>query len=215
MNKPTFNNLDQRQPYLPISMLIALNESSQGEKVSVVNKVVETFLLDIAKCPTLSEVLDISIISTQQYVTVLRPQTTIDDGISVPLFSAKGSKRALGQGLEVSINMLRTKVVECDAEGTSCRRPWLIVITDGVGTDCWEDSAIKLQRLAEEKSMIPVIINLGDRAEALEQCAVIPVFHNAAFTVGQVLDWVKSSMQIIAKAQVGQMVRLPSPPSID
>ncbi len=199
-------------PNLPLSVLVSLTQKSQGESVGAVNSSLERFLNALQKHDSLSSQLELNLLSSQQYVTVLRPLESIQQGLSVPLFSAKGDERALAQGIEVAVNMLRSKVSHTQKNGAHCRRPWLLVITDGQGTDVWKDTAVRLKHWSEEKAIIPIIINVGQNEDSLSEYSTIPVFQDAMTVLDDLLNWVRECLQLITNAEHGETVHLPIPP---
>jgi uncharacterized protein YegL len=197
---------------LPLSVLVSLSNTSQGQPVRAVNTAIERFLTGLQKDDSLSSQLELSLLSSQQYVTVLRPLESIEQGLAIPMFSAKGDERALAQGIEVAVNMLRSKVSQAQKTDLPCRRPWLLVITDGQGTDVWQDTAIRLKHWSEEKAIIPIIINIGQCEDSLNEYSSIPVFQDAITLLDDILNWARECLQMVTNAEHGQTVHLPNPP---
>lgn len=206
---------DQVKVSLPLSLLVTLTQASQGQRVKAVNDSIEKFVTKLMKNESLAPLLDISILTSQQHVNVLRPQLPVEHGIAIPLFSAKGHDRTLAQGLDVAINMLRSKVAANNQAAIPCRRPWLIAITDGQGTDVWQDTATQLKHLSEEKVIIPIIINIGQYEESLNAYSVFPTSHCADGALDEMFVWLEECLLMVVNAQQGQTVRLPSPPIVE
>lgn len=88
---------------------MTLTNASKGAVVTEVNYAVESFLLSLREVPTLAEKVEVALLESREYVMVHSPLKPITQ-IPFPLFTANGDHRALGQGLDVAINMLRTAV---------------------------------------------------------------------------------------------------------
>ncbi|WP_123766747.1 vWA domain-containing protein [Vibrio maerlii] len=197
-----------------MSILVTLTDSSRGKIISEVNQAIESFLLSVRDTNTLAEQVEVALLESREYVTVHSPLKPINQTI-FPLFSASSEHRALGQGLDVAINMLRTAVAESKQKGHTCRRPWCVVITDGQASDVWEDTAARLKAWSEDRSIIPVIINVGDKEDGLDEYSCIPTCHASGEQLKEILDWVKQSIALVACANPGDTVRLLSPPQFD
>lgn len=205
---------DHKKCTLPLSVVISLTSNSQGKPVARVNASLERFFSELQASESLFSELELSILTSQEYVTVLRPLSSINKGILIPIFSAKGEQRALAQALEVSINMLRTKVAQAKKVGESCRRPWLLVITDGQGTDVWEDTSARLKHWSKDKSIIPVIINIGSEVESLNEYSIVPPFQGVGKKLDTILKWVTDCIVKVSRADQGTVVSLPNPPKM-
>lgn len=207
----TQRNHQSDKTRLPVSLLVTLADTSKGAIVTDVNQAIESFLLSLREVRTLAEQVDIALLESREYVTVHSPLKPIAQA-PIPLFSANGRHRALGQGLDVAINMLRTVVADIKQKGHTCRRPWCVVITDGQASDVWKDTASRLKAWSEERAIIPVIINVGAPDEALNDYSCIPAFDVSSEQLLEILDWVKQSLEQIASAEPGETVRLLPPP---
>ncbi|WP_162674501.1 hypothetical protein [Vibrio variabilis] len=204
-------NTQSSQFRFPMSILVSLTKSSEGTVISAVNREIERWFVSLQSKPDVIEQLDISFLQSQEYVTVQSSLKPLKES-SVPLFSAIGANRALAQGLEVVMSMLRTAVADSKANSVTCRRPWCVVVTDGQATDVWTDSAAKLKHWSCEKSIVPIIINLGEYDESLEEYSVVPVLNASFNQLPVVFDWLKESIECIASSQPGTTVRLPELP---
>lgn len=199
---------------LPVSLLVTLSGASKGETVSEVNQAIESFLLSLQEVRILAEQVEIALLESHEYVTVhcpLKPMTQTP----FPLFSANADHRALGQGIEVAINILRTAVAKSKQKGHTSRRPWCIVITDGQASDVWEDTAARLKTWSKDRTIIPVIINVGSTEETLSDYSCIPAIHVNGKQLGEVLGWIKQSLEQVARAEPGDIVRLLPPPQFN
>ncbi len=199
---------------LPVSLLVTLTDESKGGIVTEVNQAIESFLLSLREVHALAEQVEIALLESREYVTVHTPLRPITQ-TPFPLFSANGERRALGQGLDVAINMLRTVVAESKQKGSTCRRPWCVVITDGQASDVWKDTADRLKAWSEERAIIPIIINVGRPNLQLNEYSCIPACHVSDGQLSEVLGWVKQSLEQIANAEPGDTVRLLPPPQFD
>lgn len=204
-------NTQSSQFRFPMSILVSLTKSSEGTIIGAVNREIERWFVSLQSKPEVIEQLDISFLQSQEYVTVQSSLKPLKES-SVPLFSAIGANRALAQGLEVVMSMLRTAVADSKANNVTCRRPWCVVITDGQATDVWNDSAAKLKHWSREKSIVPIIINLGKHDESLEQYSVVPVLNASFEQLPDVFNWLLDSIDCIVKSQPGTTVRLPDLP---
>jgi uncharacterized protein YegL len=210
----TRRNLQSDKARLPVSLLVTLTNASKGAVVTEVNYAVESFLLSLREVPALVEQVEFALLESREYVTVHSPLKPITE-IPFPLFSANGDCRALGQGLDVAINMLRTVVAESKQKGYTCRRPWCVVITDGQASDVWKDTAARLKAWSDERAIIPIIINVGSKEETLNDYSCIPAFNVSREELSEVLGWVKQSLEQIASAEPGETVRLSPAPLMD
>lgn len=210
----TKRNSQSDKKRLPVSLLVTLSGASKGETISEVNQAIESFLLSLQEVRILAEQVEIALLESHEYVTVHCPLKPITQ-IPFPLFSANSVHRALGQGIDVAINILRTAVADSKQKGHTSRRPWCIVITDGQASDVWEDTAARLKTWSEDRAIIPLFINVGLREEALNDYSCFPACNVNGKQLGEMLGWIKQSLEQVARAEPGDTVRLLSPPQFD
>jgi uncharacterized protein YegL len=195
--------LSDASPTIVLSVLVSLTDESKGDMIQALNSRLPKFVDKLNS--KVDNSIELSIVTTHEYATVQRPNYPLMAKSSLPLIAARGHKRALGQGMEVSLNILRTRVRELQFQAKPVRKPWLIVITDGSPTDVWEDTAFKLKHWSSEKSVVPIIINTGEPDSLLQQFSEIPVFDIQPSELNSTFNWVIESLTRISQAQSGSV----------
>jgi uncharacterized protein YegL len=77
----------------------------------------------------------LALIQTADYCRVVTSLKPVKDISSIPLLGAYGKDLAMTQGLEVAFNILLTRTHKLKRNNIRVKRPWLILVTDGLGND--------------------------------------------------------------------------------
>ncbi|WP_022940072.1 hypothetical protein [Psychromonas hadalis] len=126
---------------LPVAIVVAVNKEAQGQSIKAINDAIETFILNLKEHIETKQNLELALIQTADYCRVVTSLKPVQDIHSIPLLGAYGKDLAMVQGLEVAFNMLLTREHKLKNNDIKVKRPWLILVTDGLGDDYGEETA--------------------------------------------------------------------------
>ncbi|ABM03322.1 hypothetical protein Ping_1510 [Psychromonas ingrahamii 37] len=146
------------------------------------------------------------LIQTADYCRVISPLKRVEDINSIPLFGAYGKDLAMAQGLEVAFNMLLTRVHQLKKKQVKVKRPWLILFTDGLGSDYDKETAKKLYRYSLENKLIVFIVNIGKETDDLAKfSSIAPLVINIS-KIESIFTWFYNSFTEIILAEDGIVI---------
>jgi len=187
---------------LPVSIVFALNESSQGGLLNSLNKSLVTFI-ETLRSQRESESIELALIQTSDHARVSLPLKKVSEIRRTPMLSAYGDELAVAQGVEVAFTMLVSRYQKLKEQQKAVKRPWLIIFTDGIGTDHYHETAKKLRTYSEDKRLIIFIINVGEENASLATFSTIAPLNVTADLIGNMFNWFSSSFVNILKTKEG------------
>jgi len=187
---------------LPVSIVFALNESSQGGLLNSLNRSLVTFI-ETLKSQRATAAIELALIQTSDHARVSLPLKKVSEIRSTPLLSAYGDELAVAQGVEVAFTMLVSRYKKLKEQQKPVKRPWLILFTDGIGTDHYHETAKKLRAYSEDKRLIIFIINVGEESASLATFSTIAPLNVTADQIGNMFNWFNNSFLNILKTKEG------------
>ena len=132
---------------------------------------------------------------------------------SAPRLEANGTTPT-GQGVEIALAEIEDEKARYKESGIAYTRPWLFVMSDGLPTDAWEQSAAACcQAETDQKvAVFPIAVGNGSNTETLgafSSRGVAGVKQLAGLHFKELFLWLSTSLQTVSQSQAGDRVQLP------
>lgn len=201
-----------------LACILLLDTSSsmlQGNKIKHLNEGVKRFLNQTSMDELARKRVDVAIIEFNDTAQVVREFTPLIKTEPVVL-EAKGCT-AMGQAINLAIDMVKERNRFYNSMGTPCFKPWIVLFTDGEPTD---DISAAAQRIKQEESkgshgkLIFWSVgvdnyNLKVLAQLSKQKHIIEL---SDYNFMSFFDWLSESMVLISASEPGVQVSLPDLP---
>jgi len=189
---------------LPVSMVFALKESSQGRLLNSLNEGFAQFT-ETLKSQAITSSLELALIQTSDYARVSHPLKKVSEMRTTPILSAYGSELAVAQGVEIAFTMLVSRYQYLKEQHKAVKRPWLILFTDGMGTDYHLETAQKLRAYSEDKRLIIFIVNVGEADDSLATFSTIAPLEITENQIDNMFNWFSNSFLKILNSKEGEV----------
>jgi len=192
------------EPRCPVVLLLDSSASMEGDRISQLNAGVMTFKQEVERDPTASLRVEVAIISFSNSVSIIQDFITIDDFIPTQL-SAKGLT-AMGQAIEVALDMLEERRAIYRDNGIASYQPWVILITDGEPTDSWKSAAIRVRQAIADRKVNFYVIGVQDaNMNILREIASpnVPPVMLQGLKFQELFKWVSASLRRVSSSKVG------------
>lgn len=166
MNYADENNLDVTNPTprCPVILLLDTSGSMEGDPIDELHLGLEQFIKETSEDETASMSVEVEVITYGGgNVEVAVPFSPIYD-VKVPELTACGNT-PLGEALELANSELAQRRRLYRQSGTSSYKPWIILMTDGMPNDEWEEPAEQMKKLGEQNKLTYIGIGIGDNAD--------------------------------------------------
>jgi uncharacterized protein YegL len=194
-----------------VALTVDVSGSMAGEPIRQLNDGIRQFIQEVSEDETASLSVELAIIGFSDVVTVNLDFQPVDPAAS-PTLTASGST-SLGQGLDVSMDLLRERKNEYKRNGISYYQPWLVLMTDGGPTDDWHTPAQKVHDLVQQKKLSFFGIGIGDRVDMHTLSKICPPSRPPAQLRGlrfrEFFQWLSASMQRVSGSATNSSVSLP------
>jgi uncharacterized protein YegL len=132
---------------------------------------------------------------------------------TAPKLEANGTTPT-GQGVEIALAEIEDEKARYKESGIAYTRPWLFVMSDGLPTDAWEQSAADCcQAETDQKvAVFPIAVGNGSNTETLgafSSRGVAGVKQLAGLHFKELFLWLSTSLQTVSQSQAGDRVQLP------
>lgn len=211
---PGWDILAPHEPHLACVLLLDTSSSMEGEPINSLNKAINDFKEKTSLDELAKKRVDIAIVEFNNLARIVQDFTPLTKLQPVSL-TANGYT-AMGEGINLAIDLVKKRNRFYASYGTPCYRPWIFMITDGAPTD---DISSARQRIHEEESKgtygklkfwalgVPgynkeVLTSLTKRCIALKEAKFEGIF-----------NWLSESMVTISVSSVDENPRLPNLPS--
>lgn len=112
-------------------LVLDVSGSMRGERIKALNEGLATFFDDIRENYSLADALEIAIITFDGEVQTLVQPALVDD-IVLPTLKSRGGMTNLAGAIQSAIDLVETRKQFYRQHGVSYKRPWIIVMTDGM-----------------------------------------------------------------------------------
>jgi uncharacterized protein YegL len=203
-------SLSNPEPCIPVVLIIDTSASMSGEPINALNQGLIQFQQELNKDNLVSMRIEVAVITFNSSVNIVQDFVTVNQFKS-PRLSASGATET-GKAIEVALNLIEDRQVVYKNSSIQYYRPWLLLITDGMPTDNWRNSAKRVRRLAANKKINFFAVGVdGVDISILSEIAPIDMpplmLRELAFT--QLFKWLSASVSAVSRSQFDDRISLP------
>ena len=183
--------------------------SMGGSKIAGLNKGLQQFHRDIIESDTLSQRLEVAVISFETSVQYLQ-QPALGETFTMPTLVAMGGTN-MAEGIQKAIEVVEERKKYYKDHGIAYKRPWIVMITDGqANVSSIKD---KVKKDGEDKHYFfqPIAIDEGSDMNLLNSLATTKAFMLKDQKFSSFFEWLSKSLEIIATAEIGSDAKLDNP----
>lgn len=203
---------------LPVCLCLDTSGSMIDEPISELNKGIKFFFDAIQGDEVAKYSVELSIVAFDTNAVKLLDFANIDRQ-TVPILTANGLT-AMGQGVELALNLLEERKREYSSKGVDYYQPWLVLMTDGEPTDNISNAVSRVQTLAGNRKLTVFSVAIGDNANkkilsqfsTLKDNMILKVTSAEYFK--EFFEWLSQSALIASQSMPGDKPKLPSPPPV-
>ena len=205
------DNTNQRTPC--VLVLDASTSMNSDNKIGLLNSGIVQFAQDLRDDSVAKGRVQICVIKVTDTAEVIVPWCDAEQ-FSPPTLEADGLT-ALGEGVQLGLDLIETQKAEYRNYGIPYTRPWLFIITDGEPTDDnWQQAAANARTAEAAKKVLvwPFCVEGAD-IDVLRQFSSI----NKPFLIKdkkfkEFFRWLSASTTAASQSAPGTQVQLPSNP---
>ena len=197
------------EAHLACVLLLDTSGSMTGQPIDSLNYALQTFKDQVAMDELASRRVDIAIVEFNNDARIVQDFTPIAQMEPVTLRAT--GMTYMGAGIDLAIDMVKSRNQFYNSVGTPVFRPWIFMITDGAPTDdignaanrIWEEESkgvygkLKFFALGVGNYDINTLFQLTNRVIELTDTNFDGIF-----------NWMSESMVAISVSRVGEEVRL-------
>ncbi len=208
--KPNYNvNPSQRTPCI---LVLDASGSMDGEPIDQLNQGVRALEVELKNDATASMSVQLAIVCVggpAGDADIMQDWTDAGDFSAFDLTA--GGYTPLGQGMEIALNMVEEQKEILRSSGISYTRPWIFMISDGVPTDEWRDTAARCRDAEENRKCVifPIAVE-GSDIEILSQFSSNPPKELNGLRFVELFQWLSSSLRGASRTAPGEAIQLPS-----
>ncbi|MBE9142966.1 SAV_2336 N-terminal domain-related protein [Planktothrix mougeotii] len=198
------------EPALPIVLLLDTSGSMSGQPINELNQGLVTFQKELNKDALASMRVEVAIIAFNSYINIVQDFVKVNQ-FQPPHLFAEGTTET-GKAIEFTLNLIEDRKVVYKKSDIQYYRPWVLLITDGMPTDNWRNSAKMVRGLAANKKINFFAVGVdGADFSILSEIAPIDMpplmLRKLAFT--QLFKWLSYSISTVSRSIPGDQVTLP------
>ena len=203
---------------LPVYLVLDCSGSMHGEPIEAVRLGLRQLLGDLKSDPALSQNVYVSVITFGDEAEQVCPLTGLGD-FREPTLEANGTT-SLGAALALLEQAIRREVHRGTPDLKGDRKPFVLLMTDGMPTDHWQPAA---ERLKRDRPGDVIAVAAGDGADpaVLHEITdnVLKIDHLTPEMIGAFFRWAFTSIGAAGKGEgrveAGGLRGLPpTPPQI-
>ena len=183
--------------------------SMSGKKMEDLNKGLQGFYQDILDDDTLSQRLEVAVISFESTVRYLQ-QPALVQSFTMPTLTAMGGTDMVG-GIQKAIEVVDERKKYYKDHGIAYKRPWIVMITDGFANVDSIKGKVKQDGKDSHYFFQPIAIDDGADMNILNSLATTMAFKLKDQKFSKFFEWLSKSLGIIASATPGEQVQLENP----
>lgn len=163
--------INNPSPRIPITLCIDVSRSmSYHNRIGLIKSGIMDLYQDLKNDFQLANSAEVSIVTFGNSASVLEDFETVAEK-TLPLFKT-GGNTALGEGVNLSLDILEKRKEMYKQNGVDYYQPWLIIMTDGASygepKSTLEWAQNRSYRLQYAKKLVVIPISVGDSAKREE-----------------------------------------------
>ena len=194
-------------PRCPVILLLDTSYSMLGEPIKELNQGLQQFIRETAYDEAASMSVELEIITFNSKVDIAMPFTPICnvDKNQKPL-TVDGCTH-LGEALALAIKELDKRRKIYQNNGIPYFKPWVILMTDGKPTDDWKEPAERMKKMAENKNITYLGVEIGSQVDREIMFQLMPNRNPMLATLDKLefkkfFRWLTSSMSTLSNSAV-------------
>lgn len=185
--------------------------SMSGQPIHELNNGIKQFISALKEDEVAAYSVDVGIISAGGQVTEILPFTTAMEVEHDYNLSATGNT-PLGEATRLALQRLEQRKNDYKRAGVSYYQPWLVIISDGVPTDSYEQYAQQAKSLSEQRKLVvmPLAVNGAD-INVLDKFSHRGAKKLNGLKFSEFFEWLSASMsRVSASTSTSASITLPS-----
>ena len=199
-------------PRCPVMLLLDTSGSMSGDPVEELREGLKQFLRETSDDETASMSVELEIITfggEAAIVSPFAPVNVIND--NPPHLNASGST-PLGEALTLASNELKERRRLYKSKGISSYKPWVILMSDGAPNDDWEEAAMAMRYLGEQKKLQYIGIGIGEKADFDTLRSILPEHPGPVKLKGlcfrEFFSWLTDSLKSVSASSVAEQDKI-------
>jgi uncharacterized protein YegL len=199
------------EPRVPCVLVLDVSGSMAGMPIWQLNQGIQALKEEISADSMTSKRAEIAIITFGEEVTVQCDFTTAE-GFNPPTLVASGMT-PMGEAVARAMELLEQRKQQYRANGISCYRPWIFLITDGEPNDSgWEAVAARAKAADEQKSFALFAVGVDEaRFDVLRMFSPREPLRLNGLRFKDLFLWLSSSLKSVSRSSPGEEVPLQNP----
>ncbi|MEI6195361.1 MAG: VWA domain-containing protein [Verrucomicrobiota bacterium] len=197
---------DNPEPRCPCVLLLDTSSSMEGEKLRALQDGLRAFKEDLIKDNLAAKRVEVAVIEFNSTVSVIQDFVTADE-FRVPTLSAGGLTH-MGSGINMALDMVKTRKAQYKSNGISYYRPWIFMITDGEpqgeSDTIVQQAARRVKTDEETKKVAFFAVGVGE-ANMTRLSEIISVRQPVllrGLNFVEMFIWLSRSTQLVSHSQV-------------
>ena len=182
-------------------------------KIDRLNNGLSGFKIDILKDRSLSQRLEVAVITFDSSVKCLQDPALVEN-FEMPVLTASGGTDMVG-GIQKAIEVVKLRKKYYDDRGIPSKRPWIVMITDGEANVDSIKAQVEKDGEDDRYCFLPIAADDGADMDVLNSLVTKKVFTQAFKLDGckfsEFFQWLNRSLNIIATAKIGDNKTLENP----
>jgi len=197
------------EAHLACVLLLDTSGSMTGAPIDNLNRALQSFRERVARDELARRRVDIAIVEFNNDARIVQDFTPIAQMEPVTLYA--NGMTYMGAGIDLAIDMVKSRNQFYNSVGTPVFRPWIFMITDGAPTDDIDNAA---RRVREEESkgthgkLKFFALGVGDYDRETLFMLTNRVMELTDTDFDGIFDWMSESMVAISVSRVGEDIRL-------
>ena len=200
-------------PRCPVALLLDTSYSMAGEPIQELNQGLKQFIMETAYDEAASMSVELEIITFNSKVDIVMPFTPIYNVDKNPEPLTADGCTYLGVALNLAIKELDERRKVYQNNGIPYFKPWVILMTDGQPTDKWKEPASRVKKMAENKDIIYLGIEIGSKVDHATMLQLMPSHKPMLAKLDNIkfkkfFRWLTSSMSTLSNSAVSDQDHL-------
>ncbi len=203
--------VENPSPRCPIALVIDTSGSMSGDPITELNAGVQLFIDETKRDDLARWSVELAVWTAGGSVDQLCDFTGIEHIDGVTQMNASGDT-PLGEAVQQAVSALNARKAEYRNAGVPYYQPWLVIISDGVPTDNWQDIAQYTCQLAKENKLVSLPVGVsGANLMVLGQFSNKPAIPLKGIAFREFFSWLSASMaRVSASTSSDAQVSLPN-----
>lgn len=199
-------------------LVLDVSGSMRGKRIDALNEGLQSFYHDIIGNHTLADALEIGIITFDNDVKRVLAPALVEE-MRMPTLKSTGGMTNLVGGIDAAIEMVEERKQFYREYGVSYKRPWIIVMTDGMPTNARSEIhsiSDKVHSAMDKNSFHFFAIGVKVNASALRvlnkiSSPTVPAAQLDGIRFSDFFQWLSNSMDKVSHSREGDKVEFEVP----